>query len=111
MQTMASIITLWPWWMRSTGLLASTNSRVRTRCPQCGALMRVDLADILARHGPDWSLIDRREDCRLVECTGRAFYMAQWSYGQAWRVMLTDRQQLDEVAMLPPARTAAAFSQ
>jgi hypothetical protein len=46
-----------------------------------------------------------------VECTGRAFYMAQWSYGQAWRVMLTDRQQLDEVAMLPPARTAAAFSQ
>ena len=110
MQTVAPIITLWPWWMRSTGLLARTNSRVRTRCPGCGALMRVDLADILARHGPDGSLIDRREDCRLVECTGRAFYMAQWSYGQAWRIMLSDRSQLAEIAMLPPARTAAALN-
>jgi len=109
METATSVPTLWPWWMRSAGLLAGSNSRVRTRCPECGALMRVDLADIVARYGGDCSLIDRRENCRLVECTGQAFYLAQWSYGQAWRILLTDREQLDDIATLPTARTAAAF--
>ncbi len=41
---------------------------VRSRCCQCGTLMRVEMEDVVARHGDSYSLVDKLERCRMVEC-------------------------------------------
>lgn len=52
--------------------------------------MRVDLDDMVARHGSGGSLIDMQERCRMVACDGAAFYLAAPGYGGPWRTLLGD---------------------
>jgi len=47
--------------------------QVRTQCRRCGALMRADLDELVARYGGSASLVDRQERCRMVACDGAAF--------------------------------------
>src|SRR3546814_12995753 len=76
--------------MRTAGALLRSNSLVRSHCRVCGALLRIDLASLVARHGADWNLIDRRERCAMVGCAGSSVYLASWTYGRAWRVLSSD---------------------
>src|SRR3546814_18151187 len=69
MTTPDRTLTHWPDWMRTAGALLRSNSLVRSHCRVCGALLRIDLASLVARHGADWNLIDRRERCTM--CDGR----------------------------------------
>ncbi|MDE0877376.1 MAG: hypothetical protein OSB00_01750 [Sphingomonas bacterium] len=90
MTTHDQLLTHWPEWMRTAGALLRSNSLVRSRCSVCEALLRVDLAALAARHGPDWSLIDRRERCAVVGCAGSSVFLASWTYGRAWRELSSD---------------------
>jgi len=87
MTPVASITTHWPAWMTSVGALSRSNSLVRSRCHTCGALLRIDIGQLVARHGADWTLIDRSERCAVVGCSGSSVYLASWSYGRPWRVL------------------------
>ena len=90
MTTHDQILTHWPAWMRTVGALLRSNSLVRTRCSECGTLLRADLAALVARHSSDWSLIDRRERCAVVGCAGSSVFLASWTYGRAWRELSSD---------------------
>lgn len=79
---------------------------VRSQCRRCGALMRVELADLVARHGEGWSLIDAQERCRMVACDGAAFYLAAATYGAPWRVLLEDERLRATLVDAPPPITA-----
>ena len=106
MQDAANIVTLWPRWMESAGEMLRMNALVRTRCSGCGTLMRVDLHDIVARHGPGYSLVDKLERCRMVECEGSTFYLASRTYGREWVTLLRDPRLMKVFEELPPVRTA-----
>lgn len=106
METAANIVALWPRWMDSAGEMLRMKAQVRTRCCQCGTLMRVELEDIVARHGPGYSLIDRLERCRMVECMGSNFYLASRTYGREWVTLLRNPRLVAAFEVLPPIRTA-----
>lgn len=106
MDTAADIIALWPRWMESAGEMRRMQALVRTRCAQCGTLLRVDLDDIVARHGAGYSLVDGLERCRMVGCAGTSFYLASRTYGGAWTTLLRDPGLIASFATLPPPRTA-----
>src|SRR3546814_18418445 len=79
---------------------------VRTQCRRCGALMRADLDELVARYGGSASLIDRPERCRMVACDGATFYLAAQRYGGPWRVLLADAALLAGLTICPPAHLA-----
>lgn len=106
MPSAANIVTLWPRWMESTGEMLRMNALVRTRCAGCGTLMRADLHDIVARHGPGYSLVDTLERCRMVECASATFYLASRSYGGPWTTLLRDPALIAAFEALPRVRTA-----
>lgn len=68
--------------------------------------MRVDLHDVVARHGPGYSLIDKLERCRMVECVSATFYLTSRTYGGAWTNLLRDPDLVTVLEDLPPIRTA-----
>lgn len=105
-ETGAAIIALWPRWLDSAGAMLRMNALVRCRCAKCGTLLRVDLEDIVARHGPGHSLVDRLDRCRMVGCDGSAFYLASRTYGREWTTLLRDPVLVASFETLPPARTA-----
>ncbi len=106
METGADIITLWPRWMENIGAMLRINALVRTRCSKCGTLLRVELEDLVARHGPDNSLVDKLERCRMVGCIGSAFYSVSRTYGREWTTLLRDPDLIASFEILPPTRTA-----
>ena len=106
METGATITALWPRWMDSVAEMLRMNALVRTRCSTCGTLLRVELEDIVARHGTGYSLVDRLERCRMVGCMGSAIYLASRTYGGAWTTLLRDPALVATFAMLSPVRTA-----
>ena len=106
METGAEIVTLWPRWMANVGSMLRANALVRTRCAKCGTLLRVELEDIVARHGAGYSLVDRLERCRMVGCVGSTFYLASRTYGRAWLTMLRDPALIADLDVIAPARTA-----
>lgn len=83
------------------------NAKLRSRCCACGTLMRVDLGEMVARHGPGHGLIDRLDRCRMVGCAGSVFYLAARAHGQDWTMLVRDADLLARFADLPPVRTAA----
>ena len=93
--------------MESAGAMLRMNALVRTRCCRCETLLRVDLSDVVARHGPGFSLIDRLERCRVVGCDGSAFYLSSRTYGGEWTKLLRDPELIARFEALLPARTAA----
>ncbi len=106
METAANIVALWPRWMDSVGDMLRMKVLVRTQCCKCGTLMRAELEDIVARHGPGHSLVDRLERCRMVECIGSTFYLTSRTYGRAWITLLRDPGLIAAFEELPPVRTA-----
>ncbi|WP_242187629.1 hypothetical protein [Sphingomonas sp. CARO-RG-8B-R24-01] len=106
METAANIVALWPRWMNSAGDMLRMKALVRTRCCKCGTLMRAELEDIVARHGSDYSLVDKLERCRMVECEGSTFYLASRTYGRDWVTLLRDPRLMKVFEELPPVRTA-----
>jgi hypothetical protein len=106
METGADIIALWPRWLENVGEMRRMNALVRVRCAVCGTILRVDLDDIVARHGVGYSLVDKLERCRMVGCAGSTFYLASRTSGQAWTALLRDPALLGSFATLPPVRTA-----
>lgn len=106
MKTGADVITLAPRWMASAGALLKMNALVRSRCVKCGTLLRVELEDIVARHGPGWSLVDRLDRCRMIGCAGSTFYLASRTYGREWTTLVRDPELLASLDALPPASTA-----
>lgn len=105
--TTGSPVTLTPRWMQSVGALFRTNALVRSRCQDCGALMRVDLAEMVATYGAMTNLFDRFDRCRMVACSGSVFYMASRSFGREWTTLLRDAKLATDFADLPPVQTAA----
>ncbi len=69
--------------------------------------MRVELAELVARHDSEYALIDRLEMCRMVGCTGTTFYLAARTYGQEWRPLVRDAAILDALDDIAPARIIA----
>ena len=106
MENAADIVALWPRWMESAGEMLRMKAQVRTRCCKCGTLMRAELEDIAARHGPGYSLIDKLERCRMVECHGSNFYLVSRTYGCEWITLLRDPRLIAVFEELPPVRTA-----
>ena len=106
MDTGADVIALWPRWMNSAGTMLRINALVRSRCAKCGTLLRVELGDVVARHGAGHSLVDRLDRCRMVGCDGSAFYLASRTYGREWTTLLRDPALVASFQTLPPARTA-----
>jgi hypothetical protein len=106
METGADIHTLWPRWMESAGTMLAISAMVRTRCAKCGTLLRVELEELVARHGPGLSLIDRLERCRMVGCVGSTFYLASRTYGREWTSLLRDPALIASFETVAPARTA-----
>lgn len=106
MEPAANIVTLWPRCMDSAGEMLWMKALARIRCCKCGALLQAELEDIVARHGPDHSLIDRLERCRMVECEGSTFYLASRTYRREWVTLLRDRRLMKVFEELPPVRTA-----
>lgn len=88
--------------MEKAGDLLRMKALVRSRCRKCGTLMRVEMEDIVARNGPTYSLVDKPERCRMVECIGSTFYLATRTYGGRWTTLLRD-PKLIEVFEEPPA--------
>lgn len=97
---------LWPTWMATVGAMARRQILVRSQCRRCGALMRVDPAELAARHGAGWSLIDAQERCRMVACDGAAYYLAARTYGAPWRILLASAELQDGIAESPAPVTA-----
>lgn len=91
--------------MDNAGTMLRMNALVRSRCAKCGTLLRVEIEDIVARHGAGYSLFDRLERCRMVGCVGSTFYVASRTYGQEWAALLRDPALLESFAMLAPTRT------
>ena len=108
METGADIIALWPRWTDSAGSMLGMNALVRSRCVKCGTLLRVELEDIVARHGVGYSLVDRLERCRMVGCIGTTFFLASRTYGREWMTLLRDPAIVRRFEQLAPARTALA---
>ena len=106
MEIGAEIVTLLPRWMDHVGSMLRVNALVRTRCAKCGTLLRVELEDLVARHGPHYSLVDRLDRCRMVGCVGSTFYLGSRTYGRAWLTMLRDPALIAELEAIAPARTA-----
>jgi len=106
METGADIIALWPRWLDNAGTMLRMNALVRSRCAQCGTLLRVELEDVVARRGPGYSLVDKLDRCRMVGCSGSAFYLASRTYGREWTTLLRDPALIASFETLPPARTA-----
>lgn len=106
METGADIIALWPRWMDSVGTMFRMNALVRSRCAKCGTLLRVELVDVVARHGPGYSLVDKLERCRMVGCVGSTFYLASRTYGRDWTTLLRDPDLIASFETRAPARTA-----
>ncbi|BBF72741.1 hypothetical protein SBA_pBAR4_0500 (plasmid) [Sphingomonas bisphenolicum] len=102
----ARIIALWPRWTLSVGVMQRLQIQVRTQCRRCGALMRADLDDLVARHGASASLIDRQERCRMVACDGATFYLAARRHGEPWRILLDAAALRDGLSLCPPAHLA-----
>jgi hypothetical protein len=105
----AALHILWPTWTRTVGAMSKRNILVRSQCRRCGALMRVDPGDLVARYGAGWSLIDTQERCRMVACDGAAYYLAARNYGAPWRVLLEDAELKDSIANGPAPVTAEAY--
>ncbi|TXC67951.1 hypothetical protein FSB78_18345 [Sphingomonas ginsenosidivorax] len=106
MENGADIIALWPHWMDSAGAMLRLNALVRSRCVKCGTLLRVELADVVARHGAGHSLVDRLERCRMVGCLGSTIYLASRTYGGHWTTLLRNPVLIESLAALPPSQTA-----
>lgn len=106
METGADIVALWPRWMESAGTMLRMNAQVRSRCCKCGALLRVELEDVVARHGPGYSLVDKLERCRMVGCVGSTFYVTSRTYGRDWTTLLRNPALIATFETLPPTRTA-----
>jgi len=104
----AALHFLWPTWTRTVGAMNARNILVRSQCRRCGALMRVDLADMVARHGAGWSLIDVQERCRMVACEGAAFYLAARTYGAPWRMLVESAEVREGMKKGPAPVTAQA---
>jgi len=102
----ARIIALWPRWTSSVGTMQRLQIQVRTQCRRCGALMRADLKELVARYGSNASLIDRQERCRMVACDGATFYLAARRYGGSWRILVDDAALRDGLSLCPPAHLA-----
>lgn len=102
----ARIIALWPRWTSSVDAMQRLQIQVRTQCRRCGALMRADLDELVARYGGNASLIDRQERCRMVACDGATFYLAARRYGGPWRVLLDDAALREGLTICPPAHVA-----
>lgn len=106
MNAAAEIIALSPRWMESAGTLLRMNALVRSRCAMCGTLLRVDLEDIVTRHGAGYSLFDQLERCRMIGCIGTSFYLASRTYGRDWTTLLRDPDLIDAFGSPAPPRTA-----
>src|SRR3546814_16417878 len=98
----ARIIALWPRWTSSVGAMQRLQIQVRTQCRRCGALMRADVDELVARYGGNASLIDRQERCRMVACDGATFYLAARRYGCPWRILIDDAALRDGPRLCPP---------
>lgn len=92
--------------MDSAGDMRRMQALVRSRCANCGTLLRSELDDVVARHRPEHSLVDALECCRMVGCAGTAFYLATRTYDGEWTVLLRDPALLEDFRTLAPIRTA-----
>ncbi|WP_242187183.1 hypothetical protein [Sphingomonas sp. CARO-RG-8B-R24-01] len=70
-------------------------------------MIRIELEDIVARHGPAYSLVDKLERCRMVGCIGSTYYLAARTYGRKWTALLRDPQLVATFENLPPTRLAS----
>lgn len=62
---------LWPSWVETVGAMAAADAMVSVSCDGCRQVRDVDIPALLAKVGPDYSLINRRCRCRITPgCMG-----------------------------------------
>lgn len=91
--------------MDTIGSLFAMNALARSRCQSCGALMRVDLEEMVALRGGATTLFDRFDRCRMVACGGTVFYMVSRAIGRDWTVMLRKADRRNRIEELPTIQT------
>ena len=92
--------------MDSADTMRRMKPLVRSRCCKCGTLLRVELENVVARHGPGYSLVNKVERCRMVGCVASTFYLASRTYGREWTTLLRDPALVARIETFPPACTA-----
>ena len=98
-----------PTWALSVGALHAAGVEVRVGCTGCGRWARVDLAALIERVGPGYSLIDRRCRCRIISgCAGwnRFYYdhavmRPMWTEAAARRWMLEPKRAGEDEQISP----------
>ena len=106
MTSAPSTITLWPRWMESAGAMQAIGAHVRSCCCQCRTVQRVSLADLIACHGPAWSLIDAIARCTIVGCVGSVYYLTTRAYDRPWTPMVRDPELVETVVAYRPVAHA-----
>ena len=75
-----------PLWTQTLGAMLERDAEVRVICDKCGEWQEVDIAELMLRVGPSYSLVNRRCRCRLTEgCRGwNKFYYLQATFRPLW---------------------------
>lgn len=77
-----------PLWVRTVGAMVEHGAEVRALCTKCHGGKDIDLAALLEKVGPDYSLINRRCRCRIQRgCDGwNRFYYLSGVFRPLWTV-------------------------
>lgn len=70
-----------PSYVQSVGRMRDEQVRVAAVCEKCRQWFKVDLEAIICLRGEDYSLVDQRGPCRVLDCDGLAFFL--WSPGNS----------------------------
>ena len=63
-------------WCATIGGMVHYGARVRAECRKCKVCLEVDLIPLLAKLGPQATLLDRHPPCRVVGCDGEILFVA-----------------------------------
>ena len=61
--------------------------------------------DIVSPHSPVYSLGEKLERCRTVECVSSMFFLASRTYGRQWTTLLRDPELAASSKVLSRVRT------
>lgn len=88
---------IFPRWAQTVGALHSSQSRVRSRCRDCGIEQVVETPVLLALYGPRASLIDRVGRCTVVGCQGATYFTAYKTYGRMQIRLVQDPRLIEAI--------------
>lgn len=79
-----------PSYVQSVGQMRDEHVRVAAVCEKCRQWFKVDLDAIICLRGPEYSLVDQRGPCRILDCNGLAFFLWSISESTPFRPLTTE---------------------